>query len=68
MVKGIVPIVKEGLLDIRYLDGPIGLLLLSFWRRFEPIIDDIHKEWGPENFTGNQYLVKELKKYQQHNR
>ena len=50
--EGVVPLVKEGLLHIKYLDGPIGFMLLDFWRRFEPIIDDIHRVWEPRLFSG----------------
>jgi hypothetical protein len=62
--EGITPLVKEGLLEIRFLTGTIGGLLISFWNRIEPIIDEAREHYQNKKFLEDtEYLYNELMKY-----
>ena len=61
--EGLVPIIKEELLDIKYLEGSIGGLLRDYWRKIEPVIEEVREYYDdPHAFTGVEYLYNELKK------
>jgi hypothetical protein len=60
--EGLVPIIKEGLLDIKYLEGTIGHLLSDYWMKFEPLIEEIREYYGEPMFDGTEWLNNELKK------
>ena len=44
--EGMVPLFREGLLDYKYLDSAIGALLFDFWRRMEPILEEVRVAWN----------------------
>jgi hypothetical protein len=61
--EGLAPLVKEGLLDIKYLDGTIGALLGGYWMKLEPFADEIRERWNsPGLFEQAEYLHNELHK------
>jgi hypothetical protein len=62
--EGLAPLVREGLLDIRYLTGTIGGLLRLYWSKIEPVVDEARELYDdPGAFGQAEYLYNELMKY-----
>ena len=62
--QGLAPIVKEGLLDLKYVENTtIGGLCIWFWLKLEPMIDEIREYYGDPNWMSDtEYLFNELMK------
>jgi len=62
--QGLAPLVREGLLDIRYLTGTIGDLLSNYWNKLEPIVEEARKYYdNPDWAKQTEYLYNELMEY-----
>jgi len=61
--EGLAPLVKEGLLDMRYLKGTIGSLIMDFWKRYEPMLEEVREFYGPNFLDETEYLYNEIKKH-----
>jgi hypothetical protein len=61
--EGLVPIIKERLLDLKYLEGTVGSLLRDYWLKIEPVVEDVREYYNsPTVFEGAEYLYNELRK------
>ena len=61
--EGVGLLVREGLLDIRFVALTLAGTTKEVWERFLPIIDDIREEFYPRVFDGTEYLYNALMKY-----
>jgi hypothetical protein len=60
--NGVGILVKEKLLDIRYVDT-MAFWITMFWRLLDPYIDELRAKTYPKLFNETEYLYKELMKY-----
>jgi hypothetical protein len=62
--EGMGVLVKEGLLDIRFLALHLNGATQLAWKAFDPIIDDLREKWNaPRAFSEFEYIYNELIKY-----
>jgi hypothetical protein len=60
--NGVGILVKENLLDIRYVDT-MTYWITMFWELLDPYIDELRAKTYPKLFNETEYLYKELMKY-----
>jgi hypothetical protein len=61
--EGLSPIVRQGLLDLRFFFPSIWGLLGTYWNKLEPIVEDARERLGPGMWTESEYLYNTLKEY-----
>jgi len=62
--EGLGVLVKENLLDIRVVALLLTGLVIQFWDKFIPVIDEAREAWGsPRVFIEAEYLYNQLMKY-----
>ncbi len=62
--EGLGVLVKENLLDIRIVALLLTGLIISFWDKFIPIIDETREAFGsPRFYIETEYLYNQLMKY-----
>jgi hypothetical protein len=62
--EGLGVLVKENLLDIRVVALLLTGLVIQFWEKILPVIEEVREEFGsPRFWIENEYLYDQLKKY-----